>query len=186
MKRDHLKFGKLPSAPMLAHFTRASGKSSALDNLLWILDDRRIRGSSRMMPTGVRGVCLFDAPPQELAHLLTPQNRRRYEPFGVAIDKRYAFSMGARPVIYMPAAEAATILDADEMWRVVSIDMNRNPPIDWTFEREWRVLGDLPIQPQLSVALVAGWRDVDEIYERFNGKPPCAGVIPLKEIFETR
>jgi len=66
----------------------------------------------------------------------------------------------------------------------VSIDMNRNPPIDWTFEREWRLLGDLPLQPQLSVALVAGWRDVDEIYERFNGKPPCAGVIPIGELFE--
>ena len=76
--------------------------------------------------------------PHELGHLLTPRNRRRYEPFGVAVDKRYAFSMGARPVIYMPSAEAAAILDEDEMWRVVSIDMTRNPPIDWTFEREWR------------------------------------------------
>ena len=135
-----------------------------------------------MMPTGLRGVCLFDAPPHQLGHLLTPQNRRRYEPFGVAVDKRYAFAMGARPVIYMPTAEAAALLDAAEMWRVVSIDMNRKPPIDWTFEREWRVLGDLPIRPELAVALVASWRDVDDIYERFDGKPPCAGVIPLGEV----
>jgi hypothetical protein len=183
MKREAFK---LPHAPMLAHFTRASGKTSALDNLFWILEDHRVRGSSRMMQGGTRGVCLFDAPPHELGHLLTTRNRRRYEPFGVAVDKRYAFSMGARPVIYMPSAEAAAILDEDEMWRVVSIDMARNPPIDWTFEREWRLLGDLPLKPQFSVALVASWRDVDEIYERFNGKPPCAGVIPLGEIFETR
>jgi hypothetical protein len=182
MKRESVK---LPSAPMLAHFTRASGKTSALDNLLWILEDKVIRGSTRMMTGGHRGVCLFDAPPHELGHLLTPRNRRRYEPFGVAIDKRYAFSQGARPVIYIPTAEAAGILDEDEMWRVVSIDLSRNPPIDWTFEREWRLLGDLALQPQLAVALVAAWRDVDEIYERFNGKPPCAGVIPLGEIFET-
>ncbi len=138
-----------------------------------------------MMTGGHRGVCLFDAPPHELGHLLTPRNRRRYEPFGVAVDKRYAFTIGARPVIYIPANEAASILDEDEMWRVVSIDLNRNPPIDWTFEREWRVLGDLALAPQLSVALVASWRDVDEIYERFDGKPPCAGVIPLGEIFES-
>ena len=177
---------KLPSAPTLAHFTRASGKTSALDNLLWILEDSRVRGSTRMIAGGHRGVCLFDAPPSELGHLLTPRNRRRYEPFGVAIDKRYAFSMGARPVIYMPSAEAAAILDEGEMWRVVSIDMARPAPIDWTFEREWRLLGDLPLQPQFSVALVASWRDVDEIYERFNGQPPCAGVIPLGEIFENR
>lgn len=183
MKRESFK---LPSAPMLAHFTRASGKTSALDNLLWILEDKVVRGSTRMIGGGQRGVCLFDAPPHELGHLLTPRNRRRYEPFGIAVDKRYAFSMGARPVIYMPSAEAAAILEEDEMWRVVSIDMTRNPPIDWTFEREWRVLGDLPLKAQFSVALVASWRDVDEIYERFNGKPPCAGVIPLGEIFETR
>lgn len=183
MKRESFK---LPSAPMLAHFTRASGKTSALDNLLWILEDKVVRGSTRMLLGGQHGVCLFDAPPHELGHLLTPRNRRRYEPFGIAVDKRYAFSMGARPVIYMPSEEAAGILDDDEMWRVVSIDMTRNPPIDWTFEREWRVLGDLPLKPQFSVALVASWRDVDEIYERFDGKPPCAGVIPLGELFETR
>ena len=104
MKRESLK---LPSAPTLAHFTRASGKTSALDNLLWILEDKVVRGSTRMIGGGHRGVSLFDAPPHELGHLLTPRNRRRYEPFGVAVDKRYAFSMGARPVIYMPSAEAA-------------------------------------------------------------------------------
>ena len=36
MKRESIK---LPHAPTLAHFTRASGKTSALDNLLWILED---------------------------------------------------------------------------------------------------------------------------------------------------
>ena len=183
MKRESFK---LPSAPTLAHFTRASARSSALDNLVRILEDNLVRGSTRMIIGGHRGVCLFDAPAHELGHLLTRENRRRYEPFGIAVDKRYAFSMGARPVIYMPSAEAAAILNHDEMWRVVSIDITRNPPIDWTFEREWRVRGDLTLEPQFSVALVASWRDVDEIYERFNGKPPCAGVIPLGEIFETR
>ena len=34
-------------------------------------------------------------------------------------------------------------------------------------------------------ALVENWRDVEEIYDRFDGKPPCAGVIPIGEIFET-
>jgi hypothetical protein len=183
MKREHFK---LTSAPMLAHFTRASGKASALDNLARILEDKLVRGSTRMIIGGHRAVCLFDTPPHALGHLLTRENRRRYEPFGIAVDKRYAFAMGARPVIYMPSAEAAAILNQDEMWRVMSIDLTRNPPIDWTFEREWRVRGDLQLEAQFSVALVASWRDVDEIYERFNGKPPCAGVIPLGEIFETR
>jgi hypothetical protein len=61
--------------------------------------------------------------------------------------------------------------------------MERNPPIDWSFEREWRLAGDLPIEPRQVVALVDKWRDVDEVFARFDGHPPCAGVIPLSELF---
>lgn len=181
MKRER---PKLPPAPMLAHFTRAAGKASALDNLVRILSGQAIRGATRMVRGGRRAVCLFDTPLAELRDLLARRNRRRYEPFGIAVDKRYAFATGARPVIYAPFAEAAAILKAEEMWRVVSIDLNRTPPVDWTFEREWRLLGDLPLEPRLCVALVETWRDAEEIYERFAGEPPCAGVIPLLEIFK--
>ena len=48
MKRESFK---LPSAPTLAHFTRASGKTSALDNLLWILEDN---DDSRLDPHDAR------------------------------------------------------------------------------------------------------------------------------------
>jgi hypothetical protein len=180
MKRDALR---MPSAPMLAHFTRASGRSSAIDNLVAILEARAVRGATRMVRSGRPAVCLFDAPLAELSTLLGERNRRRYQPFGIAVDKRYAFLRGARPVIYLPLAQAAAILEPEEMWRVVSIDLARTPPVDWTFEREWRLLGDLPLEPKFSVALVESWGDAEEIYDRFGGKPPCAGVIPLREIF---
>jgi hypothetical protein len=32
------------------------------------------------------------------------------------------------------------------------------------------------------VALVESWRDADELYDRFDGSPPCAGVIPIKDL----
>ena len=35
----------------------------------------------------------------------------------------------------------------------------------------------------MMIALVETWKDVDEIFERFNGRPPCAGVIPIAEMF---
>ncbi len=182
MKRARLR---IPSAPMLAHFTRASAKASAMDNLVAILSDRAVRGATRMVRGGRPAVCMFDAPLNELSHLLGAGNRRRYQPFGIAVDKRYAFAMGARPVIYLPVDEAAAILKPGEIWRVVSIDMGRPVAVDWTFEREWRLLGDLHLVEKSSVALVESWRDADELYDRFGGKPPCAGVIPLREIFET-
>ena len=173
----------LGATAMLTHFTRASRGADALDNLVAILRGGVIRGSSRMVRGKSAAVCLFDASPGELSGLLARKNRRRYERFGVALDRRYAFKMGARPVIYMPWPEAQRILAADEMWRVVAIDLAGAVPVDWTFEREWRVPGDLPLPSRGAVALVESWRDADEIYERFDGDPPCAGVIPLKDLF---
>jgi len=172
-----------PAAAVLTHFTRTSRSGDALDNLVTILRNGSIAGSTRMVPGKQRAVCLFDVPIAELSRLLTRANRRRYQPFGVALDRRYAFAMGARPVFYLPLSEARAILAAEELWRVVAIDLRRTPPVDWTFEREWRVPGALPLPARGAVALVESWRDADELYDRFDGAPPCAGVIPLKNLF---
>ncbi len=176
----------VPAAAMLTHFTRASKTASALDNLVAILKDGVIHGGTRMVRGRKPAVCMFDVPIADLHGILDRRNRRRYEPFGIAVDKRYAFAMGARPVIYLPWREAARILPPEESWRVVSIEMEKKPTVDWTFEREWRVAGDLRFDSRLAAALVETWKDVDEIFERFDGRPPCAGVIPLVGMFERR
>ena len=168
---------------MLTHFTRASHPSAAIDNLVGILTAGVIRASTRMIRTRRPVVCFFDAPFEHLARVLDRTSRRRYEPFGIAVNKRYAFEMGARPVIYLPWLEAVALLPRAELWRVVSLDMDRQPAIDWTFEREWRMAGDLGLAAAETVVLVEDWRDADEIYERFDGHPPCAGVLPLKSLF---
>ena len=174
---------QVSSTSMLTHFTRRSAGGDAMDNLVAILSTGVIRGSTRMVRTRRTVVCLFDAPLSELNRLLVRTNRRRYEPFGIAIDKRYAFPMGARPVIYMPWNEACEMLAQHELWRVVAIDLEQAPSLDWTFEREWRIAGQLKLPSQSAVALVETWRDVDDLYERFAGEPPCAGVIPLRDLF---
>ncbi len=88
--------------------------------------------------------------------------------------------MGARPVIYSPWCEAGKIAaPPEERWRVVTIEMERTPPLDWTHEREWRVASDLPLEARYFSALVASWHDADAIFEPFDRHPPCAGVIPL-------
>jgi hypothetical protein len=182
MTARHLQ---MPSGAMLTHFTRAGKTSSALDNLVAILRDGVIRGSARMVREGRAVVCLFDVPVRDLHALLDRRNRRRYEPFGIAIEKRYAFRAGARPVIYMPWLEAENLLAPGERWRVVALELERKTPIDWSYEREWRLAGDLVLPAGRAVALVETWHDADEIYDRFQGHPPCAGVIPLRELFGT-
>jgi hypothetical protein len=174
---------EIDAGGLLTHFTRASRAGDALDNLVDILRSAMIKGSGRMIIGKRPTVCLFDAPIAELRRLLTRANRRRYQPFGIALDKSYAFACGARPVIYMPLTEARRMLAEEELWRVVALDPGHNPPIDWTFEREWRVRDQLALPPRGAVALVETWRDVDEIYDRFDGTPPCAGVVPLEDLF---
>ena len=143
----------LSAMPMLTHFTRSAGTRNAIDNLASILREGVIHGASRLIRGKRPVVCLLK---RRLANsdAAVRSNRRRYEPFGVALDKRYAFAMGARPVLYMPWREARLILAEEEWWRVVAIDLERNPPIDWSFEREWRVAGELPLPARAAVALV--------------------------------
>jgi hypothetical protein len=176
---------KMPAVATLAHFTRAGKTASALDNLVAILRDGVIRGSTRMVRERRAVVCLFDVPVRDLRLLLDRRNRHRYEPFGIAIEKRYAFRMGARPAIYMPWREAENLLAPGERWRVVALELEPNKTIDWSYEREWRLAGDLTLPAGRAVALVESWRDADEIYDRFQGRPPCAGVIPLRELLGT-
>src|SRR5258708_7353539 len=135
---------KMPSVAMLTHFTRAGKTSSALDNLVTILRDGVIRGSTRMVREGRAVVCLFDVPIGDLRVVLDRRNRRRYEPFGIAIEKRYAFRAGARPVIYMPWREAESLLAPGERWRVVALELELDAPVDWSYERESRRACDLP------------------------------------------
>jgi hypothetical protein len=173
-----------PGTAMLTHFTRTSHPAVALDNLAAILSAGTIRASAKMIRTKRPVICFFDAPFEHLARVLVNNDaRRRYEPFGIAVKKRYAFRMGARPVIYLPSDEAAAILPETELWRVVTLDYNRRPAVDWSFEREWRMAGDLHFAARDAVVLVEDWRDADEIYDRFDGHPPCAGVLPLKSLF---
>lgn len=174
---------RLAAVGMLTHFTRASHPGSAVDNLVGILKAGVVRASSRMIRTKRPVVCFFDAPFEHPARVFDRRSRRRYEPFGVAVSKEYAFQMGARPVIYLPWQEAAAMLPSEELWRVVSLEIDREPAVDWTFEREWRMAGDLALAAGETVVLVENWRDADEIYERFDGHPPCAGVLPLKSLF---
>src|SRR5258708_21196514 len=92
---------KMPSVAMLMHFTRAGKTSSALDNLVTILREGVIRGSTRMVREGRAVVCLFDVPIGDLRLLLDRRNRRRDKPFGIPTRKRNPFQLAARQVLYL-------------------------------------------------------------------------------------
>lgn len=70
------------------------------------------------------------------------QSKIRYQGFGLMFTKEYVFRKGARPVIYETKEEAKK-RSPDELWRVVTLDLNKDEDfVDWTHEREWRLKGD--------------------------------------------
>ncbi|MGG0027310.1 DUF2971 domain-containing protein [Bacillus safensis subsp. osmophilus] len=148
----------------LTHLTRgSSGKREGisedrLDILIKILNDKKLIASGKgFINSGEPVVCLQDVPlygvSQNIKHEMvinqSKYRRKRYEPIGIAISKKYVFSKGGLPVIY----EKPTIQEGKEkfpnipqelLWRVVSYDLSDiKAYIDWTHEREWRVKGDL-------------------------------------------
>jgi hypothetical protein len=87
---------------------------SAYENLLNILQTGKIWGSepkAGMIKGKSRAACFIDVPFASLKYVLTPENSDpqspRYEPYGIAVTKRFAHEAGCRPVLY---------LSNDEKW----------------------------------------------------------------------
>ena len=80
--------------------------------------------------------------------------------YGVMLSKSAVFQLGGRPVIYLPDAEGTWIPD-EHKWRHVRFEHGQ---IDFTHEREWRMLGDLDLR-QVPGLFVMVWsaREAQEI-----------------------
>ena len=136
-KFDDLPFNSRPDlTPYLLHLTKntnAEDEYSAFDNLMNILRSGRIWGSgtSKGFIKGKRkAACFMDIPFASLKYVLTPENsdpqNPRYEPYGIAITKNYAYPKGCRPVLYLSNEELEAInLPPDELWRVVRFELTQ-------------------------------------------------------------
>lgn len=147
----------------LVHLTRgggADGKSPlVLEVLLKILREKKIKGSnprSGFINGNQSAVCFQDTPLYHLSQNIyadqlyrkaNPGAKTRYLGFGVMFSKVQIFRRGGRPVIYERNATAKAFLPEAEWWRIVSYDLTTDDAlIDWTHEREWRILGDLEFE----------------------------------------
>ena len=137
---------------MLFHFTRSSPQEGgkpprkAYDNLQSILREGRIRGFGNSIMGGHKCVCFTEAPITEMAALFNlarisspDEPKPPYEPYGVAVTKKWLFERGGRPVIYQPPAEYE-LLPNQLQYRHVSYDPCGGPDVTW--EREWRIQTD--------------------------------------------
>ena len=196
---DDLPFNARPDlTPYLIHLTKnteAENGKSALDNLVSILKTGKILGSTTA--TGfVKGphpaACFMDVPFQALKYVLTPEDtdpqRPRYEPYGIVIQKEYAYKHGCRPVLYLSDAEITKVgVVRDELWRVVRFEVADNGWISWLHEREWRCKGSFALPSQMTAVLVRNTKDLNKLYDQLAKRPKefkChpRSVIPLSVV----
>ena len=152
---------------LLFHFTRSSEenlnvkgrkKENASSILRKILVEGKLMGTSGWT-YGENCVCFTEAPIHEfnsifsLVELASIEDERpRYEPYGIAVNKEYLFRQGGRPVIY-DHPDAFDELPKTHKYRFVPYDPEHG--IDFTWEREWRIKTDfLKLDPGYSLVVV--------------------------------
>lgn len=128
----------------LIHLTKEQGNTEPFEILKKILQTGILKASGRkgFIKGGNKAVCLSEIPLSAVQYFASRPDvseNTRYRFYGIALSKRAVFKAGGRPVIYLPNKEADWIPE-DQKWRHVRFE---HPKIDWTHEREWRVLGDL-------------------------------------------
>lgn len=148
--RKRFKY-RMDLSSRITHLTKGKDEDEAFDNLINILGEKRIKGSttkSGFICGEIPAVCLQDAPLSAIAEnlqyeekLRKEENQKiRYLGFGIRFQKDFIYRKGGSPVIYDDTDEAKKYLSENEWWRIVKLDLsNSDNTVDWTHEREWRV-----------------------------------------------
>lgn len=193
---DDLPFNARPDlTPYLLHLTKntkSANEFSAYENLIHILKTGEIWGS-RSKRGFIKGpnsaTCFMDVPFASLKHVLTPENSDpqspRYEPYGIAVTKRYAYSQGCRPVLYLSDAETTALqVPQSELWRVVRFEVSKKGWISWLHEREWRCKGNFTLPKTIHAVFVRNTREAEHLMKEITSSKSefqChpRAVIPL-------
>lgn len=148
-------------APNLLHLLHADTRGDAFGLLRSIVAGRCLSASDEGIRDGSRCVSFAEAPIRQLREVYrwTAERDARVQPFGVLLGKDYLFALGGRPVIYQSDAEYDE-LPAALRYRHVHYDPITVPPIDYTWEREWRLRTDvLQLEPERCCIVVASEAD---------------------------
>lgn len=117
---------------------------SAFHTLQRILNESLLRGSSWRIGADTPVVAFTELSPMESLKLMRwrPRwSRWSFEPYGIAIHRSVAESLGVRPIDYIEAKDWRRIPVADKPF---THSKGKSPDI-WPAEREWRFKGNLPL-----------------------------------------
>ncbi|MBI5869231.1 MAG: hypothetical protein HZB43_13240 [candidate division Zixibacteria bacterium] len=151
---------------------------SAYKTLLHILREKRIRASARKIGDKRAVVAFTDLSPVASLELMRWRPRWTnwaFEPYGIAIHRDLAATLGIRPVRYVPAAGWKTVPTEEKPF---THSDGKSDPI-WPMEREWRCLGDVDLAsiPPEAIRIIVRERAEAEKA----GKQLAAGVFAFME-----
>jgi len=162
----------------IVHLTRRGSSNNILDQLLKILTEKKLIGStteSGFIVGSIPAVCFQDAPLHSICQNVWFEQKFRktnntakvrYLAAGLAFKKNYAYKRGARPVLYEQTREAKKILPREEWWRIVNFDLSDDDSIiDWTHEREWRAPNDFKFAISKATILVPNGKAYRQLME---------------------
>lgn len=115
---------------------------SPLATLQRIVGQRHLIGGGPTMRDDCRAICFSAAPLWEIIARRTFRphvGRWDAEPYGIAIRRRVASRLGARPVVYFAGPNEPADVPT---WRLQPCGKT----YDWTVEREWRLPGDVDLR----------------------------------------
>lgn len=148
-------------SPNLLHLVGGDSRDAAFALLRTIVAERCLRGSDHSTRDATRFVSFAEAPVKQLRDVFrwSAEHDARRQPYGVLLGKDYLYALGGRPVIYQSAVEYGQLPDAMR-YRHAEYDPLADPPIDPTWQREWRLHADvLPLEPERCCIVVASEAD---------------------------
>ena len=155
----------------LIHLTKGDTLNACFETLHSILKGRRLLGGVGYIRGGSKCICLSEAPISAIGSILDNPLRHnfRYRPFGLVLDKNWFFQQGGRPVIYQPETEYDN-LPENLQYRHVTYNPIKQPiPIDFTWEREWRLCAEfLELDPEKCSVVI----------------PKRSWINPIQDFFE--
>ena len=171
------------------------GGASAADNFSAIVSDRTIHAyrphclHEKRIPKKYKqelSVCCFTEAPLSELHLLTrriPGRHIQLSEYGLVFSREFLVSNKAQPALYInsyggnswlrEAADKVCDIAEDhdfrrgKLWRLLPYLNAMHERYDFTWEREWRVLGDLKFAPKDIVCIILPENNEEEWKRKF-------------------
>lgn len=140
----------------LIHFTKGvneEDESGAYNNLKSIIVNQRLIANNGDIRGGYNCVCFTEAPIEclKMANGIVCYNgKKKYSNYGIMIPKIEIYNLGGRPAIYTDKEDFGILPEKLKHRFVIleplkEIRQTKNK-CDFTWEREWRMLGDLDLK----------------------------------------